>query len=111
MNTPDLTPDAPFDAPWQAQVFGLTVALNEQAVFTWTEWAATFSTILKPMQNAPGGDEPVVYWQAWAKALEALLTSKNIASPDAVSTLATRWQEAAHATPHGVPIRLENAPH
>lgn len=103
------SPDAPFDEPWQAQVFGLTVALNESGLFAWSDWAETFSAELKPRQAAPGGEAPGVYWQAWLAALETMLTSRDIAEPSDIAQLAERWQAAAHATPHGTPIRLENA--
>ncbi|MEZ5750478.1 MAG: nitrile hydratase accessory protein [Paracoccaceae bacterium] len=95
------TPEAPFDAPWQAQLFGLTVALSDAGQFSWSEWTLAFGATLKT------GAE---YWDAWLITLESLLASKGIAPPETVAALAERWQEAAHATPHGVAIRLENAP-
>lgn len=99
MTTPE--PDAPFDAPWQAQLFGLTVALSDAGLFPWTDWTQALGAQLK-------AGHP--YWQAWLAALETLLAACGIALPDDVATLADQWQEAAHATPHGTPIRLENAP-
>ncbi|MCB1405999.1 MAG: nitrile hydratase accessory protein [Rhodobacteraceae bacterium] len=96
------TPEAPFDAPWQAQVFGLTVALHEQGVFDWPTWAQALGAALR---------EDDRYWQAWLSALEALLSARGIAEPGQIIDLAHQWQDAAHATPHGQPIRLENAGH
>ena len=91
------TPDAPFDAPWQAQAFGLAVALSDAGLFTWTEWTRSFGARL-----AYGTD----YWDAWVQTLEAMLTDRGIAGADEVDRLAKAWEDAAHATPHGVAIRL-----
>jgi nitrile hydratase accessory protein len=99
---PPATPDAPFDAPWQAQLFGLTVALNEGGLFPWADWTQALGAELRTGLG---------YWDAWLKALEGMLADRGIALPDDVAALAHRWQEAAHATPHGTPIRLENAAH
>lgn len=86
--------------PWHAQVFGLTVALHEQGVFDWPTWTQALGAQLR------GGSE---YWLAWLAALEGLLAERDLALTDEVSALAQRWQDAAHATPHGFPILLENA--
>jgi len=96
-----LEADAPFDAPWQAQLFGLTVALSDAGLFPWSEWTQALGVQLKAGQP---------YWPAWLAALESLLAARGIALPDEVAVLADLWQEAAHATPHGTAICLENAP-
>ncbi|WP_220443948.1 nitrile hydratase accessory protein [Pararhodobacter zhoushanensis] len=93
-------PDQPFLAPWQAQVFGLTVALSEAGLFNWPDWTQALGA-----QLATGAE----YWDAWLQALEVILTQKGVAVPDEIAALAHRWQDAAHATPHGQPILLENA--
>jgi len=94
------TPDQPFDAPWQAQVFGLTVSLHENGLFDWPTWTQALGGQLRQTDD---------YWQAWLAALEEMLATRGIAAPEAVDALAHRWQDAAHATPHGQPILLENA--
>ena len=96
-------PEAPFDAPWQAQLFALTVALNEAGHFTWTEWAARFGPRVQAVEASH-------YWEVWSEALTALLEERGIAEAAEVRALSERWQEAARATPHGVPIRLSSAP-
>lgn len=99
MSAPD--PGQPFDAPWQAQLFGLTVALSEAGLFGWPDWTQALGAELHRGQP---------YWPAWLSALEGMLAARGIAGSEDVAALARRWQAAAHATPHGAPILLENAP-
>ncbi|MFP4274653.1 MAG: nitrile hydratase accessory protein [Paracoccaceae bacterium] len=100
---PDIPmPEAPFEAPWQAQLFALTVALNEAGHLPWSDWVAEFGP---RVQGVAAGE----YWQAWAGALVALLQARGIAGADEVAALAERWQAAAQATPHGQPITLDAA--
>lgn len=98
-------PERPFDHPWQAQAFALTLALHEQGLFTWPEWAEALGKALQ--DAAPDGSD---YYQRWLAALEALLTARGQTDAAEIAALAQRWQDAAHATPHGRPIMLENAP-
>jgi nitrile hydratase accessory protein len=96
-------PDAaPFDAPWQAQLFALTVAMNEAGHFGWSDWAAVFGPRVQ-------GVEADHYWEVWAEALVALLEARGIAAAAEVEALTARWQAAARATPHGQPILLSAA--
>jgi len=100
-------PDRPFTEPWQAQVFALTVHLNEQGLFDWSEWAEYLSAELnRPDAAADGSD----YYQHWASALQALLAAKGMAAPEIVDRVAAAWERAATATPHGQPIELANDP-
>lgn len=104
----DDTPDAPvFAEPWQAQAFALAVALNERGLFTWSEWAAELSRQVASPDAAQDGSD---YYQHWLAALEALITLKGVAGHEAIDAMSDAWQRAAHATPHGQPIRLENDP-
>jgi nitrile hydratase accessory protein len=101
-------PDAPaFAEPWQAQAFALAVALHQRGVFTWAEWAAELSCQVAVPDAAQDGSD---YYQHWLAAIEALLSQKGVAAPQLVADLSASWQRAAHATPHGKPILLENDP-
>ncbi len=95
-------PERPFEEPWQAQLFALTVALNEAGHFTWAAWAAVFGP---RVQNADAAD----YWQVWSEALIDIVGQSGVASSDDVQALTMQWQDAARATPHGQPISLKNA--
>ncbi len=100
MNPSD--PERPFDAPWQAQVFAMTVALNHAGVFDWPEWTQILGAELKR-----DGDD---YYACWLRAFETLLDRHDIVASPEIQALSEAWQRAAHATPHGKPILLENDP-
>ena len=110
MNQRELPPgiDEPvFAEPWQAEAFALTVALHEKGLFSWGEWAATLSAEVKRPGASDDGHD---YYEHWLAALEKLLVSKGVAPTAEVDALAAAWERAAHATPHGKPILLENDP-
>lgn len=90
-----------FAAPWQAQVFALTVALHERGLFTWPEWAVTLGRHVAT-GTADGSD----YYERWADALQEMLAERGIASPEDVERGTQAWHDAAARTPHGQPITL-----
>lgn len=83
--------ERPFDEPWQAEAFALTVALNEAGHLDWPEWARVFSATLAAQaadqpdpQSAPLPDDPVsnaAYWRAWLSSLESIVRDKGFAGP------------------------------
>jgi nitrile hydratase accessory protein len=93
------TPDRPFDEPWQAQAFAMTVHLHEQGHFTWAEWAEALSA-----QIHSGTDR--AYYAHWLCALEALIAAKGITTQATLTNTADAWKNAAARTPHGDPIKL-----
>ena len=99
--------DPVFAEPWQAEAFALTVALHDRDLFSWSEWAQALSAEVKHPGAASDGHD---YYEHWLAALEKLLSSKGIAGKSEVDELAAAWERAAHATPHGKPILLENDP-
>jgi nitrile hydratase accessory protein len=96
-----------FAEPWQAEAFAIVVALHERGLFSWNEWAETLSAEVKSPAAATDGSD---YYEHWLKALEKLLSTKGVAGVAEIDALAAAWQRAAHATPHGKPILLENDP-
>lgn len=85
----------------------MVVALHERGLFSWSEWADALSAELKGLEAAQDGSD---YYDRWLRALEKLLARKGIAAAAEVDALAAAWERAAHATPHGKPILLENDP-
>lgn len=102
-------PEPVFEAPWHAQVFALTVSLNEAGHFDWSEWATRFGATLKRHgveKSLNGGED---YFAAWLETLETFLADIGMAAPADVSALRDAWEGAYLRTPHGQPVHLEPA--
>src|SRR3954468_16448877 len=54
-----------FAAPWEAQAFAMTVALNARGLFTWKEWATTLAEEIKRAQGAGDPDDGSTYYRHW----------------------------------------------
>jgi nitrile hydratase accessory protein len=102
-------PEPAFQAPWHAQVFALTVHLNEAGHFVWAEWAQRFGATLKAhglAKELNGGDD---YFTAWVETLESFLAEKDMADPTALEQARGAWEQAYLSTPHGQPVTLDGA--
>lgn len=102
-------PEPVFEAPWHAQVFALTVHLNEAGHFVWADWAARFGATLKAhgvARDLDGGDD---YFAAWLETLEGLLAEMALADPGAVADMRAAWERAYLSTEHGKPVSLDGS--
>lgn len=100
-------PEPVFSEPWHAQVFALTVHLNETGHFDWPDWATRFSATLAAHglnKELDGGED---YFNAWLETLETLLSETNQAAPEDVDRIRTAWEQAYLTTPHGDPVHLK----
>ena len=93
-------PERPFDEPWQARAFALTVALHEGGAFGWDEWANALGAEIETEPDHP-------YWESWLAALAGIGARQELFAPGDVEAMARRWREAADRTPHGRPITLD----
>lgn len=96
-----------FEEPWQAQAFAMVLALQDACVFSATEWADALGAEVADPSAAQDGHD---YYEHWLAALEKVLARKGLTEAGEIASLAEAWQRAAHATPHGKPIVLENDP-
>ena len=99
-----------FREPWEAQAFALTLALHERGLFTWSEWARALSREIRRAEAAGDPGDGSTYYRHWLSAVERLVAAKGLTSDDALAERRAAWDRAAHATPHGAPILLENDP-
>lgn len=102
-------PEPAFEAPWHAQVFALTVCLNEAGHFDWSDWARRFGVTLKQhglTKELNGGDD---YFTAWLATLESLLEEIEMVNPAAVERIRAAWENAYLHTAHGQPVTLDDA--
>ena len=103
MNAPS---EPVFTEPWHAQVFAMTVHLNETGRLDWTDWAAAFSATLKRRglsRSLDGGEDN---FSAWLETLEAVVVRDGHADREDLRTLKEAWRRAYEDTSHGQPVRL-----
>jgi nitrile hydratase accessory protein len=95
-----------FREPWEAHAFAIALALYDQGLFTWPEWAAMLAEEIRKAQAAgdPGSGE--TYYRHWLATLERMVTEKGVATAQALADYHDAWARAAHRTPHGTPIEL-----
>lgn len=99
-------PEPVFSEPWHAQLFALTVHLNESGHFSWPDWAAAFGETLKRHgleRELDGGDD---YFTAWLETLEKLLSAQGKVQADVMARVRDAWAQAYLDTPHGAPVNL-----
>lgn len=107
MKADAMKPEPAFEAPWHAQLFALTVYLNEQGHFAWPDWAERFGATLKrngASVELNGGED---YFAAWLETLETLLLDLGSAQTREITTLTEAWRAAYLSTPHGAPVTLD----
>ena len=100
-------PEPVFEDPWHAQLFALTVCLNEAGYFDWPDWAERFSATLRIHgldKSLNGGSD---YFAAWLDTLESYLEELGLAEQNGLANLKSAWKEAYLGTPHGQPVRLK----
>ena len=99
-----------FAAPWEAQAFAMTLALYKRGLFTWREWADALAAEIRKAQQAGDPDDGSTYYRHWLAVIERLVAEKGLATESVLAARRAAWDRAAHATPHGKPISLENDP-
>jgi nitrile hydratase accessory protein len=62
-----------FKEPWEARAFAMVLALHDQGLFTWPQWAAALSREISQAQAAGDSDLGDTYYQHWLLALESLV--------------------------------------
>lgn len=92
--------EAPFEAPWQAQVFAMAVSLQRSGVLSWPRFTAALGEALAK-------DDDNGYFGAWLKALEQVLETGGAYEPAELHDLQAAWRAAFEATPHGQPVVLK----
>ena len=106
-------PEQPFAAPWHAEVFALTVHLNEAGHFCWAEWSSRFGKNLATASNnsvcranEQGLDGSEHYYQMWLQTLIEIMQEKGIVDLEQLSAFESQWADAYTNTPHGDPVTL-----
>jgi nitrile hydratase accessory protein len=95
-----------FRAPWEAQAFGMAVALHERGAFAWKEFVRHLTDEIAAAEARSEPDDGSRYYEYWLTALEKLVADKGLVPARERLTRKDEWDRAARATPHGKPIVL-----
>jgi nitrile hydratase accessory protein len=99
-----------FKEPWEAQAFGMVVALHQSGAFSWDEWAVHLNAEITAAQLEGDPDLGDTYYRHWLRALEKIVSEKKLSTTAEISTRVEKWRAAYINTPHGQAIELANAP-
>ena len=98
--------DISFEEPWQAQVFAITVFLNESGYFFWEDWVQAFSKTLKMREVYSDLDKSDDYFIAWLETLEKFLIKFNLCDSIDLEKCRKAWEKAYLETPHGQTVSI-----
>ena len=96
----------PFDEPWHAEVFAVTVHLSERNLFSWAEWTEALGEQISKVKLRRCIDGSNDYYNLWLQALIELISTKGITDAEAILDVQNRWADAYRNTPHGKPVKL-----
>jgi nitrile hydratase accessory protein len=98
-----------FEAPWEARVFGLTMALIEAGAFEHDEFRAELIAEIGSWEAGHEAGGTYRYYERWLAALATLLAAKELCAAD---LLAARERElAARPAGHDHPHRHDSGGH
>src|SRR5262249_49468021 len=95
-----------FRAPWEAQAFGMALALHQRGDFTWKEWASYVAEEIAAARARGEHDDGSHYYEYWLAALEKIVARKDLVAASELAVRKDEWDRAARETPHGRPIEL-----
>jgi nitrile hydratase accessory protein len=65
-----------FAAPWEREIFGVTMAAHEAGLFSWEEFRARLIAAIADAERSDCGR--FHYWACWLDAFEGLLLAKQV---------------------------------
>ena len=96
----------PFDEPWHAELFAVTVHLSERNLFSWAEWTDAIGEQISKVKLIRPIDGSNDYYNVWLHALIELISTKGITDAEAITNVRDRWADAYRSTPHGKPVKI-----
>lgn len=89
-----------FAAPWESRAFGMAVTLHDSGLFTWDSFQAALIARIAAWEAEHPGGEGWSYYRCWLDALQDVLASTGVVSPEETTTrahhLATRLPAHDH---------------
>ncbi|HET9018973.1 MAG TPA: nitrile hydratase accessory protein, partial [Acetobacteraceae bacterium] len=98
-----------FREPWQAKAFALVVLLHREGHFGWEEWVRTLAGEIAESPQRADEDAELAYHRQFLAALEKIVATHGMTTPEAMQARKLAWRRAYLNTPHGHPVDLSAA--
>src|SRR5215813_11435160 len=82
-----------FEAPWEARVFGLAVALNEVGVYPWRDFSQGLAAETAALERQGA---QVSYYERWLETLEKLAIARGLVTSEELEARTTAYAFGAH---------------
>jgi len=105
----DLTKAPAFQEPWQAKAFAIGVLLHREGHVTWDDWVRTLAEEIAASDHRAEEDAELAYHRQFLTALEKIVATHGLTTPEAMRARKLAWRRAYLATPHGHPVDLAAA--
>jgi nitrile hydratase accessory protein len=105
----DLDNAPAFREPWQAKAFAFVVLLHREGHFTWDDWVRTLAEEIAAFPQRADEDAELAYHRQFLTALEKIVATRGLTTPEAMLARKLAWRRAYLATPHGHPVDLAAA--
>ena len=107
----DLDNAPAFREPWQAKAFAFVLLLHREGHFAWDDWVRTLADEIAASPQRADEDAELAYHRQFLTALEKIIATRGLTTPEAMQARKLAWQRAYLATPHGHPVDLAAAEH
>ena len=105
----DLENAPAFREPWQAKAFAFVVLLHREGHLTWDDWVRTLAEEISASPQCADEDAELAYHRQFLTALEKIVATRGLTTPEEMQARKLAWRRAYLATPHGCPVDLAAA--
>jgi nitrile hydratase accessory protein len=98
-----------FDEPWQAEAYALVQILIETGQVSSSQWAKAFGAGLREAADQGKPDGSDTYYATLSETLQRVLIAGGRVQEATIQTRIDEWRAAYRRTPHGNPVRLNEA--
>ena len=98
-----------FNEPWQAEAYALVQVLIETGRISSSQWAKAFGAALREAADKAQPDNGETYYVVLSETLHRVLVAGGRVQDVEVRQRIDDWRTAYHRTPHGKPVKLNEA--
>jgi nitrile hydratase accessory protein len=98
-----------FDESWQVEAYALVQVLIETGRISSSQWAKAFGAALREAADQGEPDSSDTYYTTLSETLQRVLVAEGRMQAAEIRQRIDDWRAAYLRTPHGRPVRLNEA--